>query len=140
MYTAAVNLEEMNCGCCGGTYALNARYIQQKREKGGFWNCPYCKESWGYPEDGTEIAKLKKEIERKEQTIARERAAHDQTRASRDAAFRREAAQKAAKTRLKNRVSNGVCPCCQRSFSNLREHMKKQHPAYNPRKKGALPK
>lgn len=30
-------------------------------------------------------------------------------------------------TKLK-RLSNGVCPCCNRSFHNLHQHMKKQHP------------
>lgn len=30
--------------------------------------------------------------------------------------------------RMRNRVSNGVCPCCNRTFQNLREHMKTQHP------------
>ena len=26
------------------------------------------------------------------------------------------------------RLTNGVCPCCNRTFSNLHNHMKKQHP------------
>jgi hypothetical protein len=26
------------------------------------------------------------------------------------------------------RLTNGVCPCCNRSFHNLQRHMKKQHP------------
>jgi hypothetical protein len=28
------------------------------------------------------------------------------------------------------RVSNGVCPCCNRSFTDLRKHMKTKHPEY----------
>lgn len=27
-----------------------------------------------------------------------------------------------------NRLHRGVCPCCNRSFANLQQHMKKQHP------------
>lgn len=32
------------------------------------------------------------------------------------------------KTRDLKRLTNGVCPCCNRSFENLANHMKKQHP------------
>lgn len=28
------------------------------------------------------------------------------------------------------RLTNGVCPCCNRTFSNLHNHMKKQHPEH----------
>ena len=33
-------------------------------------------------------------------------------------------------TRLKKRVGHGVCPCCTKSFANLREHMRRQHPQF----------
>lgn len=39
-------------------------------------------------------------------------------------------------TMLKNhkqRVANGVCPCCGRSFVNLQRHMKTKHPNYPPK-------
>ena len=32
------------------------------------------------------------------------------------------------KDRKLKRLTNGVCPCCNRTFSNLHNHMKKQHP------------
>ena len=38
--------------------------------------------------------------------------------------------QKAAKTRLKNRVASGVCPCCNRTFKQLAAHMSRQHPEF----------
>ena len=66
--------------------------------------------------------------------LQRERASHDQQRANlRDRlerAKRQTAAQKAAKTRLKNRVAAGVCPCCNRHFENLARHMTGQHPGF----------
>jgi len=37
---------------------------------------------------------------------------------------------KAAAARLQKRVANGVCPCCTRSFANLRRHMETTHPEY----------
>lgn len=68
--------------------------------------------------------------ERLERQLARERAAHDQTRADRDYKERRRRAEKAAKTRLKNRAAAGLCPCCNRTFQNLARHMKGQHPEF----------
>lgn len=42
-------------------------------------------------------------------------------------------ARKAVSTRLrkmKQRVSNGVCPCCTRSFQNLQRHIATKHPDF----------
>lgn len=36
--------------------------------------------------------------------------------------------QKAAKTKILNRVKNGICPCCNRTFQNLQNHFKTKHP------------
>ncbi len=47
----------------------------------------------------------------------------------------RERAQKAAKTRLKNRIAAGVCPCCTRSFENLQRHIKTKHPEFTGEEK-----
>ncbi len=47
-------------------------------------------------------------------------------------------AQKGVTTRIKNRIANGVCPCCKRTFQNLARHMKGQHPDYkNVRKRNS---
>lgn len=73
----------------------------------------------------------------KETEVDRLRAQADQ--AKRDAKFwrdqadnerRRHASTKGQLTKTKNRVANGVCPCCNRSFEQLARHMKSQHPNY----------
>jgi hypothetical protein len=33
-----------------------------------------------------------------------------------------------AKARLEKRVRSGLCPCCKRSFVNLKRHMATKHP------------
>lgn len=38
------------------------------------------------------------------------------------------AAQQGVNTKLKKRIASGVCPCCQRTFKNLAQHMEGQHP------------
>lgn len=63
-------------------------------------------------------------------SLQRERSAHDQTKAELQTTERRRRGEKAAKTRLQNRVGNGVCPCCRRSFTNVRRHIANKHPDY----------
>lgn len=70
------------------------------------------------------------EAERLNRRLQQTQAAHDQTKARLRDAENRRRAEKAAKTRLKNRIANGVCPCCHRPFVNLRRHMDKKHPDY----------
>lgn len=48
----------------------------------------------------------------------------------REAAERRASALKGVATRMRNRAAAGVCPCCNRTFSQLATHMKKQHPDF----------
>jgi len=124
-----VTLTEINCGECGGTYAINERYRQQQYEKGGSWTCPYCKTGWGYSENN-ENSRLKAEKEKLERrlTLEKNRREVAEGEAQRQSHLAR--GQKAAKTRLKNRIKNGVCPCCNRTFQNLAQHIKGQHPEF----------
>lgn len=71
----------------------------------------------------SEIDGVRSELTRANNGLARERAAHDQTRA-------RLSATKGALTKTKRRVANGVCPCCHRTFVNVARHMRSQHPDY----------
>lgn len=110
-----VELAEINCGECGGTYAINERYRQQKYQKGESWTCPYCRTGWGY-KGNSENEKLKRELEAERQR--------------KDAALSRENEQRMAREKLERklkRVGKGVCPDCNRSFQNLAAHMKCKH-------------
>jgi hypothetical protein len=128
----SVRLESINCGECGGTYALNARYIQQKRDKSGTWNCPYCRCGWGFREAGLdkEISKLKEQLDSEKQRRAWAEAAKTRAQERADHEASRAAGYKGAFTKAKKRVGHGVCPCCNRSFPDLRRHMESKHPDY----------
>lgn len=128
-FNATAELCVINCGSCGGTYAINERHRAQCYQEGNSWTCPYCKTGWGYA-NNNENAQLKKqlELERKRKEWAEQDARRQ--REDRIAAEHRERAQKAAKTRLKNRIGQGVCPCCTRTFGNLARHMATKHPDY----------
>lgn len=128
--TFSTELTRIDCGECGGVYAILEKFRKKKREKGGFWNCPYCLCSWGFSKDRSEVQELRDEVDRKDRQLVSERASHDRTRADRDHVERCRRAEKAAKTRIKNRVGRGVCPCCNRSFENLARHMQAKHPEF----------
>lgn len=79
-----------------------------------------------YTED--EIKKLKDTIASKDRDLEWMRA--QKTRAERELS-----AQKGQVTKIKNRISHGVCPCCKRTFSQLARHMKMKHPDFKKEKK-----
>lgn len=118
-FTETVSLTKIDCGRCGGSYAINERYRLDKFRLGGFWACPYCKCEWGYEESENE--KLRKELERT-QVAARQA----KCEAMEERHKREETETKLNK--VQHRVKNGVCPCCRRSFQNLRRHMATKHP------------
>ena len=119
-----VELTEMNCGVCGGTYAINERYRRDKYEKGHGWHCPYCQCTWGYFND-SENSRLKRELaaESARKTAALERANAAEAEARKLAA---------SKKRLDKRIRAGTCPCCHRTFKQLAAHMANKHPEVKP--------
>lgn len=127
-YVLEVELTSINCGSCGGVYALNERFRRDCEEKGRTWTCPYCKTGWGYKEG--ENARLKKELEAEKTRVQAEKARHDQTKASLRETERRRRAAKGVATRLKNRINAGTCPCCDRAFLDVRQHMAEAHPDF----------
>ena len=85
----------------------------------------FCPLGHGYVVSGEpKTAKLERRIENLQGRLSNEQEAHKTTEGQRRA-------EKGAKTKLKKRIANGVCPCCHRSFQNLMRHMKGQHPDYS---------
>lgn len=55
--------------------------------------------------------------------VAEEQAEHQKRRAN---------GYKGHATKITKRAKAGVCPCCNRSFENLRRHMATKHPTFTP--------
>lgn len=127
---ASVSLTTITCAC-GGTYAISEAFRKEAYELGGFkkcWHCPYCDTSRGYGK-GT-VQKLEAELAEqkrfKEMAMQRERSAlaeAEHFRKSRDG-------MKGALIKTQVRVKGGVCPCCNRTFIALQQHMKSKHPGF----------
>lgn len=110
------------CGECGVVFGLGAEYIKQRVADRRTWYCPN-----GHPR----VFTGKHEAENLREQLKWARSSADSWRDQAETAERRRRAEKAAKTRLKNRVANGVCPCCKRSFPALQQHMATEHPDYS---------
>ena len=115
----ATQLGLVTCASCGIQFGMPADYEQKRKEDGRRFYCPNGHDLVF----GSEIEKLKKEL-------AREKERREQ--AEREALTARQSAGRArAETkRIRTRVAAGMCPCCKRSFVQLRRHMATKHPDF----------
>lgn len=113
-----------DCCVCGVVHAIPRVMWNNARNKGGYWYCPNGHHiGWDKKDSQSENDKLRGEVAELQGRVERERMRTE-------AAKRETAAAKGQVTKIKNRVGNGVCPCCQRSFTNLRRHMDSKHPDF----------
>lgn len=129
------DLHELECCTCFMVFAFPQSFHIRRRQDGRLFYCPQ-----GHAQSYTqsENDRLRQERDRLKQReawyeeqlkAARQRATDE--RAFREAAERQAAARKGQITRLRNRAAAGVCPCCNRSFENLRRHMATKHPQFH---------
>lgn len=120
-------MDELNCNRCGCRFGMPDGFLNNRRSDKADFYCPNG-HSMSYTESISE--KLRRERDLLKQQTAR---LEDEKRQAEEAAslasIRAEKAEAATK-RLKKRSSAGTCPCCARTFSNMAEHMKHQHPAF----------
>lgn len=126
-FTEVGTFHVVHCCACGMPFALSGDFYQRRMDDGKDWHCPS-----GHSQHFTDSA-----VRRLEKAVAAERAAKERAEAEarwqreqREHAQRRLSASRGVVTRIKNRVGNGVCPCCNRSFANLARHMSGEHPEW----------
>ena len=104
-----VAYECIRCGECSVQFALNSNFYRQRKEDGQRFSCPNGHQVRYCDSNADHLRKVRSQL-------AHEREQHE--------------AAKAENERLKRRVAKGVCPCCKRSFQNLREHIATKHPKF----------
>lgn len=117
-----------NCGVIFGMANEIYRVAKQRREKSSFY-CPNGHQQH-YATGETEADKLRRERDRLKQDRAYWEDSNKRLQDALDRASRSASAYKGQVTRIKKRVSHGVCPCCNRTFDNLGRHMASKHPEY----------
>jgi len=106
---------------CGLTFAIPTAWENLRRADHSFWYCPNGHVQHFVGETEAEKYKRLMEIERERKDFAIKESARN---------HRRAIALKGLVTKTKRRVGHGVCPCCSRSFQNLKRHMAGKHPDY----------
>lgn len=122
-------MEVCVCASCGIEFGMPSPFIAARRNDGkGFW-CPNG-HSLTYGE--SEADKLRRERDRLKQQQAHWDDERRELQGRIETEGRRRAAARGQVTRLKNRAKAGLCPCCNRHFTNLERHMASQHPEAEP--------
>ena len=120
-----MNIDDVVLTCCqsdcGISFAVPNWWESGKRQTHSWFFCPN-----GHRQHFSQESDLEKA--RRERDIARQQVA----RAEQEAAEARRGWEKSEREakKLKKRASAGTCPCCQRTFSNMATHMKRQHPQF----------
>lgn len=113
---------------CGIAFSVPQWWEQRRREDKTWWYCPN-----GHSQHfsgKTEAERLKGEVERLNKDAAYLRTRLEDEAKTVNRLCRSRDSYKGQVTRIKNRVSKGVCPCCNRTFQNLARHMTGQHPEW----------
>lgn len=104
---------------CGIRHAIPSELARQLVEG----STVYCPLGHSYVTRETRGDRLQRELEqeRSRRSATLDLLAHEE---------RSHAATKGHLTRAKRRSAAGLCPCCNRSFEQLRRHMRTQHPDF----------
>lgn len=115
------------CITCGIEFGMPDEYVKQLRRKESSFCCPNGHSMVYGPSDlkkkEAEIANLKNQLQLAQETRRRAQNDADHFKASRNAL-------RGQITKIKKRIGNGVCPCCNRTFQDLQRHMHTKHPEY----------
>lgn len=119
-FTVQEDFRRLQCSECGVNYYFPEKWCTNAASGKKDWECPN-----GHRQvfKDSELDRVRRERDSLKQQTAR---LEDEAR---EARARADKAEKVTK-RLKKRSSAGTCPCCSRTFSNMAEHMKGQHPEF----------
>lgn len=117
------------CRTCGCVATVPEVMNDQLKAEGGFRHCP-SGHAWGWTKETSEREQLRRERDRLKQEQARLIEERDAAQRAENEQYARANKAEAATKRLKKRSSAGTCPCCSRTFANMAEHMKHQHPQF----------
>lgn len=123
----STTLKVIECGTCGIAFGLPETLFDHCYEEGGSMYCPLGHQR-GWAEGQNERDERDKEHFKKEL----KRVTKEKEWAQREAEIQKKSASayKGQVTKLKRRGASGTCPCCTRTFKQLRAHMNNMHPEY----------
>jgi hypothetical protein len=130
-----VSLNTVNCANCTIRFGVTPEFEKEHRESGTTFYCPVGHPLHWSKTPKPDVARLEREKEELRRLLAMSRETAQRERKRREEVQRALIGQRGATTRVRNklkrietRVAAGVCPKCNRTFSQLARHMKSQHP------------
>lgn len=119
VYVDNIQFSTMQCCSCHISFAVTARFEKDRRNDRKTFHCPQ-----GHPQSflagQNEESRLRAEVERQKELREAEAARLQRIEGERNQIAR-------AHMKMRTRVMNGVCPCCNRTFQNLLRHMHTEH-------------
>jgi hypothetical protein len=115
----AIQFEVYECAECGMPFGMSADLVKRRRDDHASFYCP---------RGHTQSCRGASEAERRRVMLAEANA--KSTALAQRVTNAEQAEQKAemARRKLEKRIKAGVCPCCNRTFTNLARHMQTKHP------------
>jgi len=131
MFLLDTEYEFHTCPKCQSGHAVPKSLCESARHSNNInIHCPFghswifkTKEQLREDEVRRERDRLKQQLAMKDDVIAEKNTRIEMER-------RRVSAARGQVTKIKRRVQHGVCPCCNRTFSNLAAHMQTKHPEF----------
>lgn len=130
-YDTYVTMETIICYKCAIPFGVPSNYRQHLRNTGDTFYCPN-----GHSQvySKPRIKSLEEQLKAKEKEFEDSKKwlwnIIDSKNETIGAISRQKSAIKGQLTKVKKRIQHGVCPCCNRTFKNLSDHMKIKHPDY----------
>lgn len=117
----------VDCATCAVPFGLTSSLHAARRQDRGDFSCP---NGHNNVYRKSEADGLREQLENEQRKVIWARAEAEHQTRERQAAERSASAFKGQATRLRKRIGNGVCPCCNRHFSNVERHMTNKHPDF----------
>lgn len=116
------------CCACAVPFAMPDSLQREARKDPDQWF--WCPNGHKQHYAESEADKLRRQLEASRLRADRAETTARRQRERAQAAERSATAYKGVATRQRNRIARGVCPCCNRQFPSLRDHMAVKHPRY----------
>lgn len=117
------------CKCETEMWLPDDLYSAARKSSNISFFCAYG-HSQHFPEGELEIDKIRRERDALKQRVAQWMDEAADQRKAKELALRQAAASRGQVTKLRKRASAGVCPCCNRTFSDMARHMASKHPGF----------
>lgn len=120
-FVDGIEFVTVECCNCGMPFAMTEDFNTRRLNDHGWWYCPRGHQQ--HYTGKTEAQKLKEQLDRRQRDLEAVQGQAIALKSQRD-----EVAKSYRK--MRDRVKNGVCPCCNRTFQNLMTHMQTEHPEF----------